>query len=308
MTASHALSVKKMLLNMNISDEIKRTFKIGSNLTWLIYINLAIFIIVNVVEIFYFLFNHHDSYSLFLLTFAVPADLSILIRKPWTLITYMFLHKSFLHILFNLLWLYWFGRIFLEYLGEKKLVGVYLLGGLAGALLYILSYNLLPVFRQQLPLSYALGASAAIMAIVVAISAYVPNHTVYLLFFGRVKIIYIAIVGFLVTSVFDFSINTGGKIAHIGGALFGYIYILRYRKGHDLTRGLNKFLDSIFSLFKPKPKIKVTHKRTETDHEYNRRKAEERAEIDRILDKIAKSGYDTLTKDEKDLLFRQGKE
>ncbi len=292
---------------MNISDEIKRTFKIGSNLTRLIYINLAIFIIVNIVEIFYFLFNHHDSYSLFLLTFAVPADLSILIRKPWTLITYMFLHKNFLHILFNLLWLYWFGRIFLEYLGEKKLVGVYLLGGIAGAFLYNLSYNLLPVFRQQLPLSYALGASASIMAIVVAISVYVPNHTVYLLFFGRVKIIYIAIVGFLVTSVFDFSINTGGKIAHIGGALFGYIYILRYRKGHDLTRGLNKLLDSIFSFFKPKPKIKVTHKHTETDHEYNRRKAEERSEIDRILDKIAKSGYDNLTKDEKDLLFRQGK-
>ncbi len=292
---------------MSIADEIKRTFKIGSNLTRLIYINLAIFIIVNIVEIFYFLFNHHDSYSLFLLTFAVPADLSILIRKPWTLITYMFLHKNFLHILFNLLWLYWFGRIFLEYIGEKKLVGVYLLGGLAGAFLYIVSYNLLPVFRQQLPLSYALGASAAIMAIVLAISVYVPNHTVYLLFFGRVKIIYIAIIGFLVTSVFDFSINTGGKIAHIGGALFGYIYILRYRKGHDLTRGLNKFLDNIFSLFKPKPKIKVTHKRTESDYEYNLRKAREQAEIDRILDKIAKSGYDSLTKDEKDLLFRQGK-
>jgi len=292
---------------MDIADEIKRTFKIGSNLTRLIYINLAIFIIVNIVEIFYFLFNHHDSYSLFLLSFAVPADLSILIRKPWTLITYMFLHKSFLHILFNLLWLYWFGRIFLEYLGQKKLVGVYLLGGLAGAILYILSYNLLPVFRQQLPLSYALGASAAIMAIVIAIAVYVPNYTVYLLFFGRVKIIYIAIVGFLITSVFDFSINTGGKIAHIGGALFGYIYILRYRKGHDLTRGLNKLLDSFFSLFKPKPKIKVSHKRTETDYEYNLRKAEEQAEIDRILDKIAKSGYDSLTKDEKDLLFRQGK-
>jgi membrane associated rhomboid family serine protease len=291
---------------MSIADEIKRTFKIGSNLTRLIYINLAVFIIVNIVEIFYFLFNHHDSYSSFLLTFAVPANLSILARKPWTLITYMFLHKNFLHIFFNLLWLYWFGRIFLEYLGQKKLVGVYLLGGLAGAFLYVLSYNLLPVFRQQLPLSYALGASAAIMAIVVAISVYVPNHTVYLLFFGRVKIIYIAIVGFLVTSVFDFSINTGGKIAHIGGALFGYIYILRYRKGHDLTRGLNKLLDSFFSFFKPKPKIKVSHKRTETDYEYNRRKAEERAEIDRILDKIAKSGYDSLTKEEKDLLFRQG--
>ena len=292
---------------MSIVDEIKRTFKIGSNLTRLIYINLAIFIIVNLVEIFYFLFNQHDSYSSFLLTFAIPADTAILIRKPWTLITYMFLHKNFLHILFNLLWLYWFGRIFLEYLDGKKLIGVYIYGGLAGAFLYILSYNLLPVFRQQLPLSYALGASASIMAIVVAISVYVPNYTVYLLFIGRVKIIYIALVGFLITSVFDFSINTGGKIAHIGGALFGYLYIIRYRHGRDMTRGLNHLLYGIFGLFKPKPKIRVTHRGYETDYEYNRRKADEQAEIDRILDKIAKSGYDSLTSQEKDLLFKQSK-
>lgn len=292
---------------MSFGDEIKQTFKIGSNLTRLIYINLAIFIIVNLVEIFYFLFNQHDSYSSFLLAFAVPADPSILIRKPWTLITYMFLHKNFLHILFNLLWLYWFGRIFLEYLDGRKLIGVYIFGGLAGALLYILSYNLLPVFRQQLPLSYALGASASIMAIVVAISVYVPNYTVYLLFIGRVKIIYIALIGFLVTSVFDFSINTGGKIAHIGGALFGYIYILRYRQGHDMTRGLNRLLDRFFGLFKAKPKIRITHRSNETDHDYNRRKADEQAEIDRILDKIAKSGYDSLTSQEKDLLFKQSR-
>lgn len=292
---------------MNISDEIKQTFKVGSSLTRLIYFNLAVFIIVNIVEICYFIFNRHGSYSAFLLTFAVPADPVILIRKPWTLITYMFLHKNFLHIFFNLLWLYWFGKIFLEYLNGKKLIGVYILGGITGALLYILSYNFLPVFRQHLTNSYALGASAAIMAIVVAIAVYVPNYTVYLLFIGRVKIIYIALIGFLVTSVFDFSINTGGKIAHIGGALFGYLYILRYRQGHDMTRGLNRLLDSLFGLFKPKPKIRVTHRRNETDQDYNERKANEQAEIDRILDKIAKSGYDSLTSSEKDLLFKQSR-
>jgi membrane associated rhomboid family serine protease len=258
---------------MSIGDEIKQTFKAGSSLTRLIYINLAVFIIVNLVEIFYFLFNRHDAYSAFLLNFAVPADTAILLRKPWTLITYMFLHKNFLHIFFNLLWLYWFGRIFLEYLDGKKLTGVYILGGLSGALLYILSYNLLPVFRQQLSLSFALGASASIMAIVVAIAVYVPNYTVYLLFIGRVKIIYIALVGFLVTSLFDFSINTGGKIAHIGGALFGYLYILRYRQGHDMTRILSRLLDRLWGLFKPKPKIKVTHRNYETDLDYNKRKA-----------------------------------
>jgi hypothetical protein len=217
----------------------------------------------------------------------------------------MFLHKNFLHILFNLLWLYWFGRIFLEYLDGKKLVGVYILGGLSGAFLYVLAYNLFPVFFKQLEMSYALGASAAVMAIVISISVYVPDYAVYLLFIGRVKIIYIGIIGFLVTSLFDFSINTGGKIAHIGGALFGFLFILQYRKGRDLTRGLNLFVDAIIGLFKPKPKVTVTHRRTENDFDYNRRKKEEQVEIDRILDKIAKSGYDSLSKQEKEILFRQ---
>lgn len=290
---------------MSITDEIKQTFKSGSSLTRLIYINLAIFLIVNIVEIFYFILSRHDSYSAFLLTFAVPADLHLLIRKPWTLFTYMFLHKNFLHILFNLLWLYWFGRIFLEYLDGKKLVGVYLLGGLSGAFLYVLVYNIFPVFFKQLELSYALGASAAVMAIVISISVYVPDYAVNLLFVGRVKIIYIALIGFLVTSVFDFSINTGGKIAHIGGALFGYLFTLQYRKGRDLTRGLNRFLSAFFGIFKPKPKVTVTHRKSESDYDFNKRKKEEQIEIDRILDKIAKSGYDSLTKQEKELLFRQ---
>ena len=290
---------------MSITDEIKQTFKSGSSLTRLIYINLAIFLIVNIVEIFYFILNRHESYSAFLLTFAVPADLHLLIRKPWTLITYMFLHKNFLHILFNLLWLYWFGRIFLEYLDGKKLVGVYLLGGLSGAFLYVLVYNIFPVFFKQLELSYALGASAAVMAIVISISVYVPDYAVNLLFVGRVKIIYIAIIGFLVTSVFDFSINTGGKIAHIGGALFGYLFTLQYRRGRDLTIGLNRFLSAFFGIFKPKPKVTVTHRKSESDYDFNKRKKEEQIEIDRILDKIAKSGYESLTKQEKELLFRQ---
>ncbi len=292
---------------MSIADEIKQTFRSGSSLIKLIYINLAIFAIVNIVEIFYFILNSHDSYSAFLLTFAVPADLHLLIRKPWTLITYMFLHKSFLHILFNLLWLYWFGKIFLEYLDGKKLVGVYLLGGLSGALLYVLTYNLFPVFFSQLKMSYALGASAAVMAIVISIAAYVPDYSIYLLFFGRVKIIYIAIIGFLVTSVFDFSINTGGKIAHIGGALFGYLFTFQYRRGRDITKGLNRLLSGIFGLFKPRPKVTVSYRKAETDFDFNKRKNDEQAEIDRILDKIAKSGYESLTKEEKDLLFKQSK-
>ena len=290
---------------MAIIDEIKKSFKKGSVLTRLIYINLAIFVLVNIVEIFFFLFNRHEFYSQFLLSFALPADLATLARKPWTLVTYMFLHKNFFHILFNLLWLYWFGRIFLQFLDEKKLLGVYVLGGLSGAVMYILAFNAFPVFQNQLPLSYALGASASVMAIVIAVSVFSPTYTIYLMFFGRVKIIYVALIGFLASSVFEFSINTGGKLAHIGGALFGYLFILRLRQGKDMTKFLNRILTTIAGWFKPKPKIKVSHRNAENDLDYNRRKKNEQAEVDRILDKIAKAGYDSLTKDEKETLFRQ---
>lgn len=292
---------------MAITDEIKASFKSGNSLVRLIYINLAVFVIVNLVEVVYFLINRHALYSNFLLRLALPADLQILATRPWTLITYMFLHKSFLHILANILWLYWFGKVFLEYLDDKKLVGVYLLGGISGGLLFIMAFNLFPVLSNDLTLAYAMGASASVMAIVIAISVYVPNYIFHLLFAGRVKIIYIAIVGFLVTSLFDFSINTGGKIAHIGGALFGYLYILRYRQGKDMTRGVNRILEWLFSVIKPKPKIRVTHKKSETDLDYNKRKAEEQKEVDIILDKIAKSGYGSLSSKEKETLFRQSK-
>ena len=292
---------------MAIIDEIKASFKKGSTLTRLIYINLAVFIIVNLVEVIYYLLNRHPSYPNFLLLFAVPADFVQLASRPWSIITYMFLHKNFLHIFFNILWLYWFGKVFLEYLDARKLVGVYLLGGLSGAVLYIAAFNFFPVFSQELGLSYALGASAAVMAIVIATAAYVPNYTMHLLFLGRVKIIYIAIIGFLITSVFDFSINTGGKIAHIGGGLFGYLYVLRYKQGKDMTRGINRLLEGLFSIFKPKPKIRVTHRNTKSDLDYNARKVDEQKEVDRILDKIAKSGYSSLSNQEKEILFRQSK-
>ena len=292
---------------MSIADEIKASFRSGSSLVKLIYINLAVFVIVNLVEVVYFLINRHGMYSNFLLQLALPADFGVLATRPWTLITYMFLHKSFIHILFNLLWLYWFGKVFLEYFDGKKLVGVYLLGGLAGGILFIAAYNMFPVLSGEVELAFALGASASVMAIVIAISVYVPNYIFQLLFIGRVKIIYIAIVGCLVTSVFDFSINTGGKIAHIGGALFGYLFILRYRQGKDMTRGLNRVLEWLVSVFRPRPKIRVTHRKTETDLDYNKRKATEQQEVDRILEKIAKSGYGSLSAGEKEILFKQSK-
>jgi hypothetical protein len=211
-----------------------------------------------------------------------------------------------LHILFNILWLYWFGRIFLEFLDEKKLLGVYILGGLAGAILYILSFNLFPAFAQILPVSRALGASAAVLAIVISISVYVPNYTITLLFIGPVRLKYIAAFMIVLDIISIAGSNAGGHIAHLGGALFGWLFIRQYRKGYDLTRGINRLFKKTSAWFSPKSRLKVEYKKSATDYDYNMQKAERQKLIDDILDKISKSGYDSLTKEEKEILFRSG--
>jgi len=291
---------------MSIADEIKQSFKSGSTLTKLIYINLAVFLAVKLIAVFYFLFTIQGDFSL-VRFFAVPADLSKLLYKPWTIFTYMFLHQDFLHILFNMLWLYWFGQIFLHYFDQKKLVSVYILGGFAGAFIYILTFNIFPVFSDIIPVSYALGASASVIAIVIAASVYAPNHTIYLMFFGPVKLKYIALVTIAIDIISIASTNAGGHLAHLGGALFGYIYIVQLKKGNNIAGFFDRFMDSVFSIFKPKPKIKVTYKRPADDIEYNKSKLQKQAEIDKILDKIAQSGYESLTKQEKEILFKNSK-
>ncbi|MGE0089483.1 MAG: rhomboid family intramembrane serine protease [Bacteroidales bacterium] len=291
---------------MSIADEIKQSFKSGSTLTKLIYINLTIFLVVKLIGVFYFLFKIDDGFSL-VNWLAVPADLTNLIHKPWTIFSYMFLHEDFLHILFNVLWLYWFGQIFLHYFDQKKLVSIYLLGGVAGAFIYILTFNIFPVFADILPVSYALGASASVIAIVIAVSVYAPNHTIHLLFIGPVRLKYIALITILIDIISIASTNAGGHLAHLGGAMFGYFYIVQLKRGNNITRFFDRFMDWIFSIFKPKPKIKITYKRPANDIEYNKANAQKQAEIDKILDKIAQSGYESLTKKEKEVLFKNGK-
>lgn len=290
---------------MGIWDEIKNGFRKGSYLTRLIYINIAVFLLVAVVSIISVLMKNPEIEIRSIGFLAVPASLKVLLSRPWTIFTYMFTHQEIWHILFNMLWLYWFGRIFLEYLDQKKLVAVYLLGGICGALVYVLSFNIFPAFTEQVQTSVALGASASVMAVVMAIAAYVPNYTVNLFMLGRIRIIYVALTIFVLTSVMDFSVNSGGKLAHIGGAIFGYIYILRMKKGRDTGKVINKLLDSITTIFRPRKKMKVTYKKPATDYEYNKARAEHQAKINIILDKISKGGYDSLTREEKETLFRE---
>ncbi|NSW94986.1 MAG: rhomboid family intramembrane serine protease [Bacteroidales bacterium] len=290
---------------MGLWYDIKRPFRNGSALTRLIYINIVIFLFLTVLGITGFLLKNPDIPSKGLLFFSVPASLKLLLSRPWTLITYMFTHKDILHLLFNMLWLYWFGKIFLEYLDQKKLVAVYLLGGISGALLYIVSFNVFPAFTDVITESVAIGASASVMAVVVAISAYVPDYTVYLFLLGRIKIKYIALGIFILTSVMEFPVNSGGKLAHIGGALFGILYTASIRKGRDPGKWLNSVIDAVVTIFKPRKKLKVRYKRPVTDYEYNKARADHQAKINAILDKISKGGYDSLSREEKDYLFRE---
>jgi membrane associated rhomboid family serine protease len=290
---------------MGIWDDIVKTFRTGNNLIKLIYINTAIFIIIAVSAILGFLLSNQEIPSALLSVLAVPADPGKLVSRPWTVLTYMFTHKDILHILFNMLWLYWFGTIFLEYLDQKKLVAVYLLGGLCGGILYILSFNIFPAFAGVVSESVAIGASASVMAVVVAIAAYVPDYPIHLFLLGRIKIKYMALAIFILTSVIDFSVNSGGKIAHIGGALFGYLYTVNLRRGRDATKGINRIIDWFATVFKPRKKIKVTYKKPASEYDYNKMKADHQQQINNILDKISKGGYESLTKEEKEILFRE---
>jgi membrane associated rhomboid family serine protease len=290
---------------MGIWDEIKITFRKGSNLTRLIYINILVFVLITIVAAIGFLLKNPEISGKVLDIFSVPSSFKTLLLRPWTLITYMFTHKDIWHILFNMLWLYWFGTIFLEYLDGRKLVAVYLLGGISGALVYILSFNIFPAFAGVVADSVAIGASASVMAIVIAIATYVPDYTVQLFLFGRIKIKYMALAIFILTSIMDFSVNSGGKLAHIGGALFGYIYILNLRHGHDIGKGFNGIIDFFVTIFKPRKKLKVTHKKVATEFEYNKIKADHQKQINSILDKISKGGYESLTKEEKEALFNE---
>jgi membrane associated rhomboid family serine protease len=290
---------------MGIWDDIKSTFSNGSSLTRLIYINIALFILITIFAAIGFLINNNEVSDKVLNLLSVPASLKALLLRPWTVITYMFVHKDIWHILFNMLWLYWFGIIFLEYLDQKKLIAVYLLGGISGAIVYILSFNIFPAFSGIVAESVAIGASASVMAVVIAIAAYVPDYTVNLFLIGKVKIKYMALAIFVLTSVMDFSVNSGGKLAHMGGALFGYLYIINLRQGRDIAKRFNMVMDSLATVFKPKKKLKVTHKKPATEFEYNKIKSEQQARINNILDKISKGGYDSLTKEEKETLFRE---
>ncbi len=293
---------------MSIVEEIKRSYKQGEVLTKFIYINIGVFVVVRLLQVFSsFSGGPGADYSL-LGWISVPSEPSLLLVRPWTLFTYMFVHYEFIHFIFNVLVLYWFGKLFMAFFTPRQFVGVYILGGLAGALVYFISYNTIPVLYSNYPSSLLMGASASIMAILFAATRYRPDFTVEMMFFGPVKLKYIALIYFILDLISISALkNAGGHFAHIGGAALGWYFAIQLLKGRDIIHGFNRFIDRIAALFKRKTTLTVSYKRTVSDMEFNAKKVHRQAELDRILEKIKKSGYDSLTKQEKKTLFEESK-
>jgi membrane associated rhomboid family serine protease len=286
----------------SIFNKIKHFYARGNVLTKLIFINVAVFLVVRLIFVVAILFRMGDSD--FLRYLQMPAAPAEFIYQPWTILTYMFLHADFIHILFNMLWLYWFGRIFLQFFNERHLGGMYVLGGIAGALLFMMAYNVFPYFKDTADHNLLMGASASVMAIVFAAAFYRKDYGINLLLVGRIKLIYLALVALLIDLLSITSENAGGHIAHIGGALFGIFFAVRFQQGKDLTTFINRLIDKAVNLGKKRgPRMKVTFKRPETDMEYNARKRKEMKKLDDILDKLKRSGYESLSADEKKTLF-----
>ncbi|MGJ8667036.1 MAG: rhomboid family intramembrane serine protease [Patiriisocius sp.] len=290
---------------MTIND-LKYKFKISGILVQLIVINVAVFILLQLCS---FIFGMQKE--VLASWFVLPEDLGDLIFQPWSLITYAFVHFGFFHLLFNMLWLYIFGPFILNLFQPKRFLTIYLLGALCGGLLYVFAYNVLPVFQGQY--GYLLGASAGVRAIVFFIAAYSPNMQMRIFTFN-IKLWHIAAVLFALDVLQLISgENRGGMLAHIGGAALGYFYAKQLVKGNDIGAWFTKWIDGFENMFKPKKekpfkKVHKTQRTTTKNNEVKNTKTDRQKKVDAILDKIGKSGYESLSKDEKDFLFKAGNE
>jgi membrane associated rhomboid family serine protease len=273
------------------SDLYYKVFKSDNPLFLFIGINVLVFLLIKLVAVAEFLFTGSTASSEWLnFQMAMPAYLPDLVYKFWSPVTYMFGHSGLFHILFNMLWLYWLGRIFLDFLNKRQFVFTYLAGGLAGAALFLLVYNTFPVFQPSLQAAVLIGASASVMAIIAATATLVPDYTISLLLLGPVKIKYLALVYFVLDVISIAGANPGGSLAHIGGAILGFIYIKQLRSGNDWSK-----------IFRKKRKLTIVQKGNPS---MKANKLPDQEVIDLILDKISKSGYDSLSSKEKEQLFK----
>lgn len=307
----------------NFWDNLKNAFRHSDNSLYkLIALNILLFTGLLIARVFLTISGFETWYKTGLSFLMMPASIGTFLLQPWSILSYMFLHEGIFHILFNMLFLYWFGMIINEYLGSRKLANLYILGGLVGASFYVIVYNIAPYFSQSIESARMLGASAGVFAVVVGAATLSPNTTFFLMLLGPVRIKYIAIFYVFLSFANSIGSNAGGEIAHLGGAMLGFLYIIQLRKGIDLGVPVQKvglFFENLFSA--NRTRVKVSYRReksmankTNPSEKYNKNapinsKAElaTQDEIDRILDKIAANGYEALSKDEKQRLFEFSK-
>lgn len=311
----------------SIWEDVRRTFTHGNSVSRLVVVNAVVFVGINLVNILLFIINGakpHPFFASLVEWLSLNREPWLIITRPWGIFSHMFLHTGFFHVLFNMLYLFWFGRIVADFIGDRRILPLYLMGGLAGAVIFVLSANTLPNIGL-----YALGASAAVMAVVTAAGAIAPEYTIRLMFIGDVKLKYIVFVMiFLDMLSIANSNNAGGHFAHLGGALFGWLYILQLQKGRDWTLPMSNLFEGLKRwwgnwsqgnknsrqgprVIYRKPKTSAqrsgTASRRPTGGAARSDNLGYQEQLDAILDKIKESGYESLSREEKEFLFNASK-
>lgn len=305
-----------------IVNDFKSAFNRPNNAhRQLIIINVVVFLVLAFTYVFSTVIGFPDAFAFVHKQFSIPPQFGDFLMRPWTLITYAFAHSlgDIFHILFNMLVFYWFGKLIIEYLGSDKVIVLYVLGAIAGAISYLLVFNLVPFYMQRVDFPGMVGASAAVYAVVVAAATLLPNYTFHLIFLGPVKIKYIAAFYVILSFIGTVGSNDGGNIAHLGGALIGYIYVKQLQSGNDIGGWVLGVTNFFKSFFVKQPPIKVTYKKQKTAKASPNRSTQTKSsskpsksstsqdEIDAILDKISEKGYESLSKEEKQKLFNASK-
>lgn len=291
-------------------EEFKNAFQRYNNgHVQLIIINVVVFVALVILKVVLNVTQLSEIFEWIHMQISIPAPIVSFLEKPWTIVTYAFVHDltDIFHILFNMLFFYWFGKLFVEYLGSDKLIAVYFLGAFAGAIAYLLVYNLIPFYQERIPTGGMVGASAAIYAIAVATATLLPDYTFFLLFLGPVRIKYIAGFYIVVSLLGAIGPNEGGNVAHLGGALIGFIYIKQLQAGVNWGSWITTVLTWIKGLFSPGARVKVSYRKSGDVKKPPAASNISQHEIDTILDKISDGGYESLTKEEKEKLFNASK-
>jgi len=300
---------------MSIGEDLKYQWRHGGAVKRLLLVNIGVFLAVKVVALVGWSMGHNEFEEAVLSYLMTWNSVDLLLHRPWTVITYMFTHQAVMHILMNMI-VFWFsGQLFQGLLGDRRLTGTYLLGGLAGFAFYLIG-GFLPSYLNVSHGNPILGASAAVMAIFIFAATYQPNIVVNLYFVLQVRLKYLAIVLVILDMIaLRQGDNTGGHMAHLGGALYGFVAAKQLMQGNDWSGNFITGLEHIWNFLRgkrrsrlrvekrPARKVRVIH-----DVDFNAAKREKQERVDAILDKISRSGYDSLSKDERDFLFKASHE